>query len=182
MRRRHCRPIDGKVGTGDFHPKYFAIDSVDGTAYTIILLNSKLDNCYIMELRRTGALKHLRSRASTVARLVMLALCLQLALPLLASGTAAAETGLRADLQSSICHEGRDTSTPASAADARGAPHCLFCLPLAGAAVPTAGSPALPLPLGGEALHLVPSNHQAPDSSRPVSARSRAPPSLPRHA
>lgn len=174
--------IGTAVGTGDFRLKYFVIDSTDDGAYRIILLTIKLDDAYIMALRRVGAMKRLRGRASTVARLVMLALCLQLALPLLASGAPAAEAGLRADLQSSICHESRDESAPASTADAQGTTHCLFCLPLAGIAGPTAAFPSLPLPLGNEALLLVPADHQAPDSSRPASSRSRAPPSAPRYA
>lgn len=171
------------VGRGHFHPEYFAIDTANDEAYTIILRNSELESFYIMALRMYGTMHHLRSRASSVARLVMLALCLQLALPLALLSAASAEADLRSDLRTSICHEaGDDDEAPGSRPDGRGTPHCIFCLPLAGASVPPAAGPAMPLPPREATLHVLHADHQAPESSRPAAARSRAPPSDPRIA
>lgn len=131
---------------------------------------------------RTGMLRRLRRGGGIVTRLLLFALCIQLAAPLSgASATQMAETALRADLIASLCHQGDSGAATPSQSSAE-AKHCVFCLPTIGGAGWTAAAPAIPAPTEAAARHIVPADHQAPKSSRPVGARSRAPPSAPRYA
>lgn len=139
-----------------------------------------------MAFRMYGVMHHLRSRASSVTRLLVLALCLQLAVPLLDLGGIAAQAGeaaFRADLQSSLCHDGKSEAAPGQApASPSQVKHCIFCLPMAGTPAAAGTAPLTPLPGRAEETRLAVADDQTPASARPVFARSRAPPATPRIA
>jgi hypothetical protein len=135
-------------------------------------------------LRRIGWLRKIRVGSAGIARLLLLAFALQLAVPLSDLGGVAAlagEAALRADLQASLCHDGKNTPSseqaPASSSEVK---HCVFCLPMAGS--PASIRPAFqtPVPSSIAAITIWAADDQIPLTARPAFARSRAPPSSPR--
>ncbi len=135
-------------------------------------------------LRRGGWLRRIRAGGSGIARLLLLALALQLTVPLLDLGGIAAlagEAALHADLQSSLCHDpGNDPSTDEAPGPAAQVKHCIFCLPMAGDPAAT-GADTLGVERLASASTIIPASaDQVPELSRSGLARSRAPPIHPR--
>ncbi|KIL99315.1 hypothetical protein CCC_03533 [Paramagnetospirillum magnetotacticum MS-1] len=115
-----------------------------------------------------------------MARLLLLAFALQMAVPLLDLGGVAAlagEAALRADLQSSLCHDSSSDPAPASPTEVK---HCIFCLPMAGDAATLGADAPLSMAMASAALPVTSPDDQVPPDSRPAFARSRAPPAHPR--
>jgi hypothetical protein len=122
-------------------------------------------------------------RARGAARLLLLAFALQLAVPLFDLGGVAAlagEAALRADLQSSLCHDGNADRSPEPLPGSSQVKHCIFCLPLAGDPAATGIVPQAPTPTAAAVVAISSADDQVPPVSRPAFARSRAPPSPPR--
>lgn len=135
-------------------------------------------------LRRGGWLRVLRANAVGIARVLLLAFALQLALPQLDVNGAAAlagEAALNADLQSSLCHDQGVVAAP------EGLPpgdvqvkHCVFCLPMAGDPATASAMPPAPAPSATRTQAAFAPADQTPAASRPDNTRSRAPPADPR--
>jgi hypothetical protein len=135
--------------------------------------------------RRSGWLRRIRAGGAGIARLLLLAFALQLTVPTLELGGIAAlagEAALRADLQSSLCHDPNSGSPPQpDAAPGTGIKHCLFCLPMAGSSAAAPEAPVLAAPaLVADVIGLKGADDQIPTTARPAFARPRAPPSSPR--
>lgn len=133
--------------------------------------------------RRSGWLRALRADAAGIARLLLLAFVLQLSLPLSGPGTAAlaGEAALRADLQSSLCHDQGSAAQPDGLpADDGPAKHCVFCLSMAGDPATAGQAPQSPVPPSARTEATFAPADQAPAATRPAHARSRAPPAAPR--
>lgn len=135
-------------------------------------------------LRRSGWLRTIRAGGAGIARLLLLAFALQLAVPLLDMGGVAAlagEAALRADLQSSLCHDQGSApspdQTPAAPSQVK---HCIFCLPMAGDPAAAGPEPQTSSPATAATIAASPVDDQVPAAARPAFARSRAPPSVPR--
>ncbi|WP_237051429.1 DUF2946 family protein [Magnetospirillum sp. ME-1] len=129
-------------------------------------------------------MRGIRVRWTGIARLLLLAFALQLAVPLFNAGGIAAlagEAAFQADLQSSLCHDGKvdaaPDSVPASSPQIR---HCVFCLPMAGDPAMAGFAVQPPIPTATETIAPHLADDQVPLSARPAFARSRAPPSTPR--
>lgn len=135
-------------------------------------------------LSHSGWLRRIRVRGTGIARLLLLAFALQLAVPLLDLGGIAAQAGeaaFRADLQSSLCHDGKSDAAPDDVpVPSSQTRHCVFCLPMAGdpATAGYAVQPPIPTPIEIIAAHAA--DDQVPSAAHPAFARSRAPPSMPR--
>jgi len=134
--------------------------------------------------RRSGWLRVLRKEAAGFARLLLLALGLQLSLPLLSPDLVASqamEAVFRADLQASVCHDQGAGPAPEGmpAAEVQ-AGHCVLCLPLAGDPATATPEPQPPLPSSTATRAATAPADQVPADNRPDHARSRAPPSDPR--
>lgn len=135
-------------------------------------------------LSRSGLLHGMRVRGTGIVRLLLLAFALQLAVPLFQLGGVAAQAGeaaFNADLQSSLCHDGKADGTadqgPATQSQAN---HCIFCLPMAGNPA-MAGYTAQPaIPTAEEIIAAPVADDLVPAALRPAFARSRSPPSDPR--
>ncbi|EME70251.1 hypothetical protein H261_09337 [Paramagnetospirillum caucaseum] len=114
----------------------------------------------------------------------MLAFTLQLAVPAFDLGGIAAlagEAALRADLQSSLCHDGSSGAAPdQSPAAPPQVKHCIFCLPMAGNPATAVFILQAPVPTVAAAIVPFAADDQVPSVSRPAFARARAPPSSPR--
>lgn len=177
-------------GRTDGNPGYFIVDSRTGRTYTVTsrFRNSEAFSIMLAVRRGQELLQRMRGRMTGVTRLLMLALCLQLASPLLNPGIATAgqslsEARLQADIQASLCHDGSSGQDAGRVpASSLGAGHCIFCLPLSGASVAVFATSTVPAPTFSAATHVVPSDNQAPDGSYPTAARPRAPPAHPRTA
>lgn len=172
------------------NPGYFIVDSRTGRTYTVTLDVGNSEAFSIMLAVRHGQdlLQRMRGRMTGITRLLMLALCLQLASPLLHPGVATAsqslsEARLQADLRASLCHDGSSGQDAGRVpASSLGAGHCIFCLPLSGASVAVFATSTVPAPTFRAATSVVPSDNQAPAGSYPTAARPRAPPAHPRTA
>lgn len=135
-------------------------------------------------LRPSNWLQAIRSRGAGMARLLLLAFALQLVMPLLDLGGVAAlagEAALRADLQSSLCHDSSgDPSPDDNPGPLTQVKHCIFCLPMAGDSAAWITTPQAPIPAMSRTVTVILSDDQVPPAARPAFARSRAPPSSPR--
>ena len=135
-------------------------------------------------LRRIGWLRKIRAGSAGIARLLLLAFTLQLAVPLLELGGVAAlagEAALQADLQSSLCHDSNSAPSQDQApASSQQVKHCIFCLPMAGDPASAGIALQAPIPSSMAAITTGPADDQVPLTTRPAFARSRAPPSSPR--
>ena len=125
-------------------------------------------------------LQSIRRGALGIVRLLLLALSLQIALPMV-EGLAAAPLELAnsfsADLSASLCHDAAAGQPTAPVGDAsRASGHCLFCLPLVGDHATQTGELAIPVPQAEAAALLVVSHQRERPSSQYVLAHSRAPP------
>ncbi|CUW41461.1 conserved protein of unknown function [Magnetospirillum sp. XM-1] len=135
-------------------------------------------------LSRSGWLRGIRARGAGIVRLLLLAFALQLAVPLFNVGGIAAlagEAAFQADLQSSLCHDGKVDAAPDDVpVPSAQTKHCVFCLPMAGdpATAGFAAQPPIPASTEITAAHVA--DDQVPQAARPAFARSRAPPSTPR--
>jgi hypothetical protein len=176
---------DGRTGAAA-HGSHLHIDSVDHSVYRINPIPGVLDAIDPMAgpAGKAEALTRIRRGAAGVARLVLLALCLQLALPLLGgSNLAAAGAGdsrLQTDLAATICHAGGAAEVPAGGSAAQaGLGHCIFCLPISTASLAAAPLLIAPAPTLRGAVGLSTPDYRLPASRCPAFARSRAPPSDP---
>jgi hypothetical protein len=108
-----------------------------------------------------------------VGRLLVLALALQVAAPALPSAMSLADGGLQADLAASLCHSSSDADSGSPVRTA--AKHCIFCLPLIAAPVPS-GEIDLSVPMAQTVVIMAVTVDQLPQPQRHAIAHPRAPP------
>jgi len=131
-------------------------------------------------------LRFLRGKALVIARLLVVAFALQLALPGIegmAPVSLARPGTITADLTASLCHDASADhgGFPPAGDEHHGAGHCLFCLPLIGAhAVPGSDIAVIPLPPSRRIAVLAAPDIPGRPTQRHILASSRAPPSGPR--
>lgn len=135
-------------------------------------------------LSQTGWLRGIRVRWTGITRLLLLAFALQLAVPLFNMGGIAAlagEAAFRADLQASLCHDGKTDAAPDDIpVSSSSIKHCVFCLPMAGDPATAGFAVQPPIPTTTDTIAPQVADDQVPLAARPAFARSRAPPSTPR--
>lgn len=130
---------------------------------------------------RGWGLQSLRRGALGTVRLLLLALSLQLAIPLV-DGLAAASLeragSFAADLGNSLCHDASadEHGAPPAGGEAAQSHHCLFCLPLMSGHATQVAEFAVPAPTAEAAAVPATGDQRQPAASAYVLAHSRAPP------
>jgi len=130
---------------------------------------------------RGWGLQSLRRGALGTVRLLLLALSLQLAVPLV-DGLAAASLdragSFAADLGNSLCHDASadEHGAPPAGGESAQSRHCLFCLPLMGGHATQVAEFAVPVPKAEAAAVPAAGDQRQPAAAHYVLAHSRAPP------
>ncbi|MDO8608029.1 MAG: hypothetical protein Q7R40_15955 [Phaeospirillum sp.] len=123
------------------------------------------------------SLQSFQSGALGIVRLLLLALSLQIALPVVDGLASVRIDSFTADLNSSLCHDGSVETPGAPAQDtSRQSRHCLFCLPLTGDHATQTAEFSIPAPKTVAVATLAIGDQRQSLSSPYVLAHSRAPP------
>ena len=125
-------------------------------------------------------LQSIRRGVPGIVRLLLLALSLQLSIPLVdgvAPVSLAPAGSFAADLGHSLCHDTSDGEHGAPVSDeSNHACHCLFCLPLLGAHATPGIEFTLPVPRLATAVAIAIGDQRQPAATHYILARGRAPP------
>ena len=130
---------------------------------------------------RGWGLQSIRRGALGIVRLLLLALSVQIAIPLM-DGLAAAPLdragSFSADLSSSLCHDASadEQGAPAGGESSHQSRHCLFCLPLVGGHATQTAEFAVPAPKAEAVAVVAVGDQRQPLAAHYVLAHSRAPP------
>ncbi len=127
---------------------------------------------------QSRVMRTMRAKGLGVARLLLLALSVQLFSPVVGLAGLGQLAALEADIASSLCHDSGTAGIPVGDADARMAKHCVFCLPLVGGDAIALGEMAPSVPVAGLLVVFSPHDDFRLIVQRRDFAFARAPPSI----